>query len=123
MAVVDEETRPVTERPAPVQRVNELLRPRPVPAELPAPRDGGLRPRRRLLMIGVAILLATAVIGGGTAWWLEASKWVTTDDAFIDVHMVQVSPQVAGRVAHVLVNDNEEVRAGQLLVNIDPADF
>jgi membrane fusion protein (multidrug efflux system) len=69
------------------------------------------------------MLLAIAIIGGGTAWWLQASKWVSTDDAFIDVHMVQVSPQVAGRVARVLVNDNQEVRTGQPLVDIDPADF
>jgi membrane fusion protein, multidrug efflux system len=48
---------------------------------------------------------------------------VATDDAFIDVHMVQVGPQVAGRVARVLVGDNQEVRTGQPLVEIDPADF
>src|SRR4051812_44370689 len=37
--------------------------------------------------------------------------------------MVQVSPQIAGRVAHVLVDDKEAVRAGQPLVKIDPADL
>jgi membrane fusion protein, multidrug efflux system len=123
VAVVDEESRPVTERPAPLQRVAEPHRPRQAPAERPSTRDDVRLPLRRLLLIGAAMLLAIAVIGGGTAWWLETSKWVTTDDAFIDVHMVQVSPQVAGRVARVLVNDNQEVRAGQPLVDIDPADF
>ena len=49
------------------------------------------------------------VIAGGVDWWLEARNWVSTDDAFIDTHTVQVSSQVAGRVKTVPVNDNQEV--------------
>ena len=122
MAAIDEKTDPATEPRAAVQRVTEPFRPRQAPAE-PRAAANIQWPRRRLLLAGLIALLAAAVLAGGTAWWLEASKWVSTDDAFIDVHMVQVSPQVAGRVAHVLVNDNQEVRAGQPLVEIDPADF
>ena len=53
----------------------------------------------------------------------DARNWVSTDDAFIDTHTVQVSAQVAGRVKTVLANDNQEVHAGQPLVELDPADF
>ena len=119
MAVLEEKTRPIAERQEPAQRVAEPFRPAAPPVDTTAARQ----PRRRLLLIGFIVLLAIAVVAGGVTWWVEASKWVSTDDAFIDVHMVQVSPQVAGRVSRVLVNDNQEVRAGQPLVEIDPADF
>jgi membrane fusion protein (multidrug efflux system) len=72
----------------------------------------------------VAILIAVAlVITGGALWWLQARHWESTDDAFIDAHMVRIAPQVAGRVARVLVDDNQEVTAGQLMVELDPAYF
>jgi membrane fusion protein (multidrug efflux system) len=69
------------------------------------------------------LIAAAAVITGGALWWLQARHWENTDDAFIDVHMVRIAPQVAGRVARVLVDDNQEVSAGQLMVEIDPAYF
>ena len=47
----------------------------------------------------------------------------STDDAFIEGHVVPISPRVSGHVAKVLVNDNELVEAGQVLVELDPADF
>src|SRR3954467_721861 len=82
------------------------------------------RPRRqRALIVLMALALAIAGAISGVVWWLDARNWVSTDDAFIQVHLVQVSPQVAGRVVRVLVDDNEAARAGQPLVEIDPADF
>ena len=63
------------------------------------------------------------MIAGGTLWWLQARQWESTDDAFIDTHMVMIAPQVAGRVAQVLVDDNQRVAAGKLLVELDPAVF
>jgi membrane fusion protein, multidrug efflux system len=77
------------------------------------------RPTRLLPMLAVA----AALIAGGVWWWLGARQWVTTDDAFIDVHMVHIAPEVAGRVARVLVDDNQQVAAGQLLVALDPATY
>ena len=78
--------------------------------------------RRPLRLLAVLVFTA-AVIAGGLRWWLEARQWETTDDAFIDTHMVMVAPQVAGRIARVLVDDNQKVAVGQLLVEIDPAVF
>jgi membrane fusion protein, multidrug efflux system len=85
---------------------------------LPGPARGRLWGRLRLVLI---LLVAAALVAGGTWWWVGARQWVTTDDAFIDTHMVHIAPQVAGRVANVLVDDNEEVKAGQLLLRLDPA--
>ncbi len=81
------------------------------------------RRRRRRWLIALIALVVIAAIGGGTRWWIESSKWVSTDDAFIDTHTVQVSAQVAGRVKAVMAADNQEVSAGQPLVELDPADF
>jgi membrane fusion protein (multidrug efflux system) len=103
------------------QRAAEARQPdRPAPT---ATLQTAVRPRRRRWLIALIALVVIGVIVGGTRWWIESSKWVGTDDAFIDTHTVQVSAQVAGRVKTVLVNDNQEVRAGQPLVELDPSDF
>jgi membrane fusion protein, multidrug efflux system len=78
--------------------------------------------RRRSVVIGGAIVLVLAVVLIGLWWWYE-SGIETTDDAFLEAHIVDVSPQVAGQVTAVLVDDNQAVRAGQPLVKIDPAQF
>jgi membrane fusion protein, multidrug efflux system len=94
-------------------------------AEMPSRgRPGGRAVRsRRPLRLVAALVAAAAALVGGVSWWLDARQWETTDDAFIDAHMVMIAPQVAGRVAQVLVGDNQRVVAGQLLVRIDPAYF
>jgi len=104
-------------------RVTEARRP-----DHPAPNSASQtaerrRRRPRRWLIALIALIVIAIIVGGVRWWIEASRWVSTDDAFIDTHTVQVSPQVAGRVQSVLVVDNQEVHAGQPLVELDPADF
>jgi membrane fusion protein (multidrug efflux system) len=86
------------------------------------PRAAGKAPRRRLRLVAIG-LIAIAAITGGVLWWLDARQYVSTDDAFIDVHMARVAPQVAGRVLRVLVDDNQAVAAGQPLVELDPADY
>lgn len=118
MSLVEERTRPASERMAPVLRdLKTGRRDHPATTETKAPRY------RRVLIVAAVLALAIAVSVGGVVWWLDARNWVSTDDAFIQVHMVQVSPQVAGRVACVLVDDNAEVKTGQPLLEIDPADF
>jgi len=47
----------------------------------------------------------------------------STDDAQVDGHITAISSKVYGRVAEVLVNDNQEVKAGQILVKLDPRDY
>ena len=47
----------------------------------------------------------------------------STDDAQVDGHIVMLAPKVSGNVAEVLINDNEVVKAGQVLARIDPRDY
>jgi membrane fusion protein, multidrug efflux system len=90
-------------------------------SESPGSSKSPARSRRRInpiLLAGAAAILIGAVILG-VSWWQNASHFETTDDAFIDTHIVRVAPQIAGRIVRVDVNDNELVQAGQLLVEID----
>ncbi|WP_158292016.1 HlyD family secretion protein [Paracraurococcus ruber] len=73
-------------------------------------------------MIGGGALAAVLVLAGGGWWWQQARLWESTDDAFLESHVTRLAPQVAGRVAELLVEDNQRVEAGQLLVQIDPRD-
>jgi membrane fusion protein, multidrug efflux system len=49
--------------------------------------------------------------------------WVTTDDAQVDSHITAVASQVSGYVVHLMINDNVDVREGDLLVQIDPREY
>jgi len=73
----------------------------------------------------VAVLFA--LLGAALAYGVHTlrSIWGTeaTDDAFVDGHLVYVSPRVSGQVLEVLVEENQEVKAGAPLLRIDAADY
>ena len=68
------------------------------------------------------IVLAAAAIAG-TFYWLHVSKFETTDDAEVDGHLNAISSRVEGTVSHVYVDDNQTVKPGDPLVDLDPRDF
>jgi membrane fusion protein (multidrug efflux system) len=73
----------------------------------------------------VAVIIGVLVVAavGGLLFWLHARDYESTDDAFIDAHIVRLAPQTSGRVTQVLAGDNQSIRAGQPLVVIDSADL
>jgi membrane fusion protein (multidrug efflux system) len=76
-------------------------------------------PRMRMfLIIGLVVLLVT-----GFFLLRYFSSYVSTDDAQVDGHLNPVSPRVSGHVIKLLINDNDYVKAGQPLVQIDPRDY
>ena len=75
--------------------------------------------RTSLKIIGV---LALAVCGAGAYFYL-ASPWESTDDAYVEGHIVAVSPKVSGHISKVLVADNQTVKTGDVLIEIDPRDY
>jgi membrane fusion protein, multidrug efflux system len=72
---------------------------------------------RRILIVAGTVLVAAAV---GLLLYLHNRE--TTDDAQVDGHITPVAAKISGRVAEVLVQDNQPVKTGEILVQIDPAD-
>ena len=80
------------------------------------------RPRskhRALLIVGVAL----AVIAGSIWLWYYFGGYESTDDAQVDVHIYQVSARIPGYVVKVDANDNQYVKRGAELVELDPKDY
>ncbi len=73
---------------------------------------------RTRLIAGGAILLA-ALLG----LYLYFHNRESTDDGQVDGHITPIAAKIYGRVAKVQVNDNQAVKAGQVLVRLDPADY
>src|SRR5437867_10000078 len=73
---------------------------------------------RMFLIIGLVVLLVA-----GFFLWRYFNSYESTDDAQIDGHLNPVSARVGGHVLKLLVNDNDYVQAGQVLVQIDPRDY
>src|SRR5580700_3274586 len=89
------------------------------PLEEEPPKKGLANPSvRRLLFVGGVVLIAVLI-----GLFLYYRNRETTDDAQVDGHITPVASKVYGRVAQVLVDDNEPVKAGQVLVKIDPRDY
>jgi membrane fusion protein (multidrug efflux system) len=74
----------------------------------------------RLVVLGI---VGAALLVVGMAYWLHARRFESTDDAFVDGNVVQISPQVAGVVAKLYFTDNQDVRRGDVLLEIDPRDY
>jgi len=86
------------------------------PLKPPAkPRQWG----RTLLILG-----ALAALGAvGSYLWVHSLNRVSTDDAQVDGHIDPVSAKISGNIIEVLIDDNQEVKKGQVLVRIDPRDY
>ena len=78
--------------------------------------------RRNKLLAGLAGAVVVASVAGGGYWWLHASHFVSTDNAYAAVEVAQVTPSVGGTVLEVLVKDTQAVQQGEVLVRIDPTD-
>lgn len=78
--------------------------------------------RRRPALLALTGLVVLAGAGYGTWWALFQRHAESTDNAYVQAPVVQITPQVGGTVLQVLVDDTDVVRPGQALVKLDPAD-
>lgn len=76
--------------------------------------------RRPLFWVIVVAVLAGLIIGGGL-YWLNQRQYESTDDAFVDAHVVRLAPTVPGTLVQVADVDNRHVEAGALLAVITPS--
>ena len=72
-----------------------------------------------LMIVIVVAILATA----GTWWWIRSSKIVSTDDARVKGMIASISTKVPGRIGAVLVNEGDNVQAGQIIAKIESAEI
>jgi membrane fusion protein, multidrug efflux system len=90
--------------------------PPPIPEEQPKPL---LNPKVRAgLIFGGLFLLATVV-----GLFLYYHNRESTDDAQVDGHITPIAAKISGRISKVLVQDNQPVKSGEVLVQIDPGDY
>lgn len=78
--------------------------------------------QKKRLPLLVAAVVGLGLIIGGFVWWQTKQRWETTDNAFVQADTTEVSPQVDGYVVEVLVQDNQRVQPGQVLIRLDDAD-
>ncbi len=97
-------------------------RPPTTTKRVPVPVRKFRHPPRFRTMIVAIVLFAGAVLIG-MRFFAAAQSYQSTDDAFIDGHIINVAPQIAGRVAHVSVRDNQMVKKGDVLIELDQRDF
>jgi membrane fusion protein, multidrug efflux system len=98
---------------------NQPSQPTP-PASVPARRQRRLRKPLKWIIAAVVLLVAGVI---GVRYWLEESRFVSTDDAYVNANQVQVTAQVSGAVVAVHVRDQQAVNAGDPLFELDPAPY
>jgi len=113
---------PTTQSPTAVPPAETESRPKPLPA---TERDYRTRPARSAspgfrigVIIGIVVLLVI-----GFFVYRYVTSYEDTDDAQVDGHINSVSARISGHVIRLDIVDNQHVKAGQLLVEIDPADY
>lgn len=84
-----------------------------------APAGNGKR-RRALTALAAVVIVAGG--GWGVYEWLVASHYEDTDNAYVQGNVIQITPQIGGTVMAINADDTDFVKAGQPLVQLDPAD-
>jgi membrane fusion protein, multidrug efflux system len=77
---------------------------------------------RRLGLIGLGAVVALSGLGYLGYWFFDGRFYQSTDDAYVNGDVVQVTSEIPGTVVSLNVDDTQPVRAGQRLLELDPAD-
>jgi membrane fusion protein (multidrug efflux system) len=95
----------------------------PVLPALPPSSPNSESGLKRLVTATVVVAAMAGLALGGTSWYRYLTAHESTDDAYTTAHIHPVSSRIDDTVQSVLVDDNEHVKAGQVLVVLDPRDF
>jgi membrane fusion protein, multidrug efflux system len=88
----------------------------------PIPTVPEPNPARKKALTAVTLVVLVAAIAYGVYWALVLNHYETTDNAYVQGNVVQITPQVGGTVVAINADDTEHVKTGQVLVKLDPAD-
>ncbi|MGO4378332.1 HlyD family secretion protein [Pseudoduganella sp. RAF53_2] len=92
-----------------------------VPPAAPAtPAPAATPPNRRVIVVAGLIALAALVAGG--RMWYRSAHFEETDNAYVSGHVHPVSTRIAGVVSKVLIDDNQLVKEGDVIAELDPFD-
>ncbi|MGP9434466.1 HlyD family secretion protein [Ewingella sp. AOP8-B2-18] len=75
--------------------------------------------KKPLIILGLVVIIMVIV---ALVWWFMTKDQINTDDAFTEGDAVTIAPKISGYVTNLAVKDNQLVKKGQLLVQIDPRD-
>jgi membrane fusion protein (multidrug efflux system) len=89
----------------------------------PAPTRSAQQQRRRAWLTGLSIAVVVIALGTAAWWWLYASRYQSTDDAYVAGDLVNVMSQVQGTVISIGADETDRVQAGQELVLLDATDY
>ncbi|MEJ1976770.1 MAG: HlyD family secretion protein [Acetobacteraceae bacterium] len=117
--------RPVAEEQSPDRRREDAPKASEVQpgGKPPDDKQGGTTKKSSRLPRVIGILVLLLVVAGGVYYYLSTRDIESTDDAYTDGRSLTISPQISGYVVALLVNDNQRVKAGDVLVRIDPRDY
>lgn len=79
--------------------------------------------KAKTIRLFVFIVLALALIGGAARWWTHGRFIESTDNAYVRADITSITPRVAGEVISVQVKNNQSVKKGDLLLQIDRSDY
>ena len=91
------------------------------PVTPPARRRVPRRPKGLKWIVAVVVLLVAAFFG--IRYWIDSRHFASTDNAYVQANQVEVAAQVMGTVTEVHVRDQQAVKAGEPLFDIDPRNF
>jgi membrane fusion protein (multidrug efflux system) len=89
----------------------------------PTPVASRLRQARRTWLVILAVVLGVVALATLAWWWFNASRYQSTDDAYVAGDLVGVMSQVSGTVVSIGADETDRVQAGQELVRLDATDY
>jgi membrane fusion protein, multidrug efflux system len=89
----------------------------------PAPKQPSLIRRHPFRVLLAVVAVGVAAVLGYFAWLIFFYPYESTDDAFVDARQFSVAAKVSGYVGTVPVTDNQHVKAGDTILEIDPRDY
>ena len=106
--------------PAPKPTIVSPVAATPIPA--PPPETPAVRSKRKVALLSVTAVVVLAGIAYGAYYMIYLNHFESTDNAYVQGNVVQVTPQVAGTVVAINADDTDFVKAGQSLIKLDRAD-